>query len=392
MEFEFSKEERVLRKAVRNFAQNELVEQEINKMEFFPRETMEKIGDLGFLRLRVPEEYGGVPASWVELGIVTEEIAKGNIAVAYLIMLSFGVSLLLTTYGTEEAKAKWLPGHCRGTTLGCIAVTEPVCGSDLSEIETQAVEDGSYYQISGEKSPISYGMNADFTILFAKTDLEAGTKGLTAFLVPLDLQGISKSGITNMGLLPVPSARLTLKEVRIPMKYQIGKEGEGFDVNTSAGLSSDFFRILSGLIPLGLAQAALSLAITHAKNRVAFGRPIAQFQAISSKIAEDATLIELGRWLCYRALWLKDQGSNPAKEAAMCSWWCPKSAYQIIEDALLIHGHAGYSDDYPIQQMLRDVIAFEMIGGTEEANKLIIGRRVIGKSAIPEGLERDGIY
>jgi len=183
-----------------------------------------------------------------------------------------------------------------------------------------------------------------------------------------------------------------LKEVRIPMKYQIGKEGEGFDVNTSAGLSSDFFRILSGLIPLGLAQAALSLAITHAKNRVAFGRPIAQFQAISSKIAEDATLIELGRWLCYRALWLKDQGSNPAKEAAMCSWWCPKSAYQIIEDALLIHGHAGYSDDYPIQQMLRDVIAFEMIGGTEEANKLIIGRRVIGKAAIPEGLECDGIY
>jgi cyclohexanecarboxyl-CoA dehydrogenase len=180
--------------------------------------------------------------------------------------------------------------------------------------------------------------------------------------------------------------------VRIPNEYQVGKEGEGLHINKELGLSSDFFKIFSGLICLGVAQAALSLAITHAKNRMAFGRPIAQFQAISSKIAEATTMIELGRWLCYRALWLKDQGSTPSKEAAMCSYWCPKSACKIIEDSLLIHGHAGYSDDYPLQQMLRDVVAFEMIGGTEEAMKLIIAQKVTGKRAIPDELRDSFVY
>ena len=392
MEFEFTKEERITKKAVSNFAQNELADQKIDTMDHLPMDTIKMMGSLGFLGLMIPEEYGGVPSNWVGLGIVTEEIAKRSLAMAYLIMLTCAGGLLLATHGTEEVKEKWLPGLCKGSKMGCISVTEPDCGSDFYEIKTRATRDGNFYLLSGEKSPVSFGTQADFVILFAKTDLEAGAKGLTAFLVPLDLPGITKTNTTNMGLISAPSAHLMFDGVRIPIEYQIGKEGEGFDINTSFGLSSDFFRIFSGLIPLGLAQNALSLAITHAKNRVAFGRPIAQFQAISGKIAEDTTLIEMGKWLCYRALWLKDQGSTPTRESAMCSWWCPKSAYQIIEDALLIHGHAGYSDDYPFQQMLRDVIAFEMIGGTEEANKLIIARRVIGKGAIPEGLECNGIY
>jgi cyclohexanecarboxyl-CoA dehydrogenase len=323
---------------------------------------------------------------------VAEEIAKGSITIAYLIMLTCGVGLLLETYGAKEAKEKWLPGLCQGGTFGCIAITEPDCGSDFFKIKTRAIKDGNFYILSGEKSPVSFGTQADFTILFAKTDLKAGAKGITAFLVPLDLPCITKTSITTMGLIPAQSTHLTFDDVRIPIEYQISKEGEGIDINVNVGLGSDFFRILSGLIPLGLAQAAMNLAITHAKNRMAFRRPIAQFQAISGKIAEDATMIEMGRWLCYRALWLKDRGLTPTRESAMCSWWCPKSAYQIIEDALLIHGHAGYSDDYPFQQMLRDVVAFEMIGGIEESNKLVIARRVIGKGAIPDSLADMPIY
>jgi len=392
MEFKFTKEEEDIGSAVRDFAQNELVEQKIDTMDHLPMDTIKRMGSLDFLGMMIPEEYGGVPANWVELGIVTEEIAKGSIAMAYLIMFTCGGGLLLATHGTEGAKKKWLPDLCQGSKMGCISVTEPDCGSDFAAIKTRAIRDGDCYLLSGEKSPVSFGTQADFVILFAKTDLEAGAKGITAFLIPLDLPGITKSSITNMGLIPTPSAHLMLDDVRIPIDYQIGKEGEGFDINASLGLSSDLFRILSGLIPLGLAQAALSLAITHAKNRVAFGRPIAQFQAISGKIAEDTTLIEMGRWLCYRALWLKDQGSTPTREAAMCSWWCPKSAYRIIEDALLIHGHAGYTDDYPLQQMLRDVVAFEIIGGTEEAMKLIIARRVIGRGAIPDSLVEQVFY
>lgn len=377
MEFSFTKEERVLRKAVSNFARAELAQQDINKIGHIPKHIIRNIGDLGFLRLMIPAKYGGVPASWVELGIVAEEMAKGNISVAYLFVLTIGVNLVLGTYGREEAKEEWLPFLCNGSKLGCIAVTEAHCGSDLAATETNALRKGDFYLLSGVKGPVSFGIQGDFAILFAKTNPKAGVMGITAFLVPLDLPGVTKSLIINMGLSPAGSADLSFDDVRIPKKYQIGEEGEGLDINVSLGLSSDFFRILAGLISLGLAQSALDLAITHARNRLAFGRPIAQFQAISSKIAEDATLVEMGKWLCYRALWLKDQGATPTKEAAMCNWWCPKSAYQIIEDSLLVYGHAGYSDDYPLQQMLRDVVAFEIIGGTEEAMKLIIARRVI---------------
>jgi cyclohexanecarboxyl-CoA dehydrogenase len=391
MDLNFTKEERDIKRAASNFAQKELVEQKIETMDLLPIDSVKNMGDLGFLGMTIPEEYGGVPANWVELGIVSEEMAKGSVAMAYLLMVTWGAGLLLATYGKVEAKRKWLPDLCQGTKIGCISVTEPDCGSDFAAIKTKAIRDGDFYILSGEKSPVSFGTQADFAILFAKTDLEGGVNGITAFLVPLDIPGITKSFIMNMGLLPASSIDLKLDEVRIPVGNRIGREGEGFDINMSLGLSSDFFRILSGLVPLGLAEAALSLAITHAKNRMAFGRPIAQFQAISGKISEDATLIEMGKWLCYRALWLKDQGLTPTKDAAMCSWWCPKSAYQIIEDALVIHGHAGYSDDYPFQQMLRDVIAFEMIGGTEEAMKLIIAQKVIGRDSVP-GILADQVF
>jgi cyclohexanecarboxyl-CoA dehydrogenase len=189
-----------------------------------------------------------------------------------------------------------------------------------------------------------------------------------------------------MGLLPSTPTSFLFDNLRIPIKYRIGEESEGVHLNESICFSSDFNQVISGLISLGVAQTAIKLAISYAKERVAFGHPIAKFEAISGKIAEDTTLIEAGRWLCYRALWIKDQGLSNTKEAAMCGWWCPKVAFQVIENALLIHGHAGYSDDHPFQQMLRDVAAFEMIPGSEQILKLIIAQRVIGKVAVPDEL------
>jgi cyclohexanecarboxyl-CoA dehydrogenase len=186
-----------------------------------------------------------------------------------------------------------------------------------------------------------------------------------------------------MGLLPAAPVQLAFDDVRVPLQYRIGDEGEGGHIHERFGFASNSHRILSGLIPLSTAQSALDMALSYSKKREAFGRPIAQFQAISGKIAEGFAKIEMGKSLCRKGLWLIDQGLPGTKEAAMCSWLAPKFAYQIIEDAILIHGHAGYSDDHPFQQMLRDVIAFELIGGTEEMMKLIIARNVIGKPAIP---------
>jgi cyclohexanecarboxyl-CoA dehydrogenase len=390
VEFKFSKREELLQWAVNEFAQKEIAAKELNTLRYVPAEILKKMGDLGFFSMRIPEKYGGKPGAWVAVGVLIEEIAKANMSISYLTMLSYEMSLLLSVHGTEELKEEWLPDVCQGRKLGCISITEPHCGSDFSAIETIAVRDGDSYYINGEKNPTSFGTQADFTITFAKVECEKETKGITAFLIPLDLPGIKKFRITAMGLLPSDPAAFIFNGVRIPIKNRIGSEGEGSQINSDSGLFSDFNQIISGLISLGTAQTALRLAISYGKNRFAFGRPIAGFEAISGRIAEDATLIEAGRWLCYRTLWLKDQGLPDTKEAAMCGWWCPKVAFKVIEDALLIHGHSGYSDDLPFQQMLRDVTGFEMIAGTEQILKLIIAQRVIGKVAVPLDL-LDGI-
>lgn len=389
MEFKFSKKEELLQWAVNDFAQKEIATKELATLDYVPAGIIKKIGDLGFFGLRVPERYGGKPASWVMMGILAEEIAKANITIAYLIMLSYEISLSLAMYGTDQAKEEWFYSLAKGEKLGCISLSESDCGSDFTAIKTRAIRDRDFYIISGEKRPISFGMQADFAILFSKTNSEIGVRGITAFLVPLDLPGITKFSIKNMGLLPSAPTLFIFDEIHIPIKYRMGEEGEGFHINESTCLFSDFNRVLSGLISLGLAQTAIRLAISYAKERVAFGHPIAKFEAISGKIAEDATFIEAARWLCYRALWLKDQGLPNAREAAMCGWWCPKVAFRVIEDALLIHGHTGYSGELPFQQMLRDVIAFEIIAGTEQILKLIIAQKVIGKVAVPDGLPSD---
>lgn len=386
MEFRFSRQEELWQWAVREFAEGELAKQELMTLRHVPADILKKMGELGFFSVKVPKEYGGNPGTWVMVGILAEEIAKMNISIAYMTMVSYEVSLSLISYGTDEAKDEWLRGLVNGSKRGCISVNEPDSGVDMDAIKTKANREQDSYFISGEKSPVSFGMQADVALLFAKTDSEKRAGGLTAFLVPLHLSGIMRSAIKNMGLFPIAPCSFTMDNVCVPAKYRIGDEGEGFHLHTHMGFSSDFHRIISGLISLGAAQTAMRLAISYSKQRVAFGRPIAQFEAISEKIAEGATLIEAGRWLCYRALWLKDQGKPNAKEAAMCGWWCPKVAFQVMEAALLIHGHTGYSDDLPLQQMLRDIVAFEMIAGTETILKLIVSHETIGSVAVPDNL------
>jgi cyclohexanecarboxyl-CoA dehydrogenase len=384
MDLEFSEEEKLWQGAVSNYAEREIAPQDLMTLDHIPRKILKKMGDLGFLSLRVPEEYGGNPATWVMMGILAEEIAKTSIAFAYSIMISYEVSLPLATYGIDQVKDEWLPGLIKGDHLGCVALAEHMGGTDINGTGTIAMRDQDAYFINGEKTPVSFATQADVVLLFVKTNSEIGIRDLTALLIPLGLSGIAKSEIKTMGLLPSAPCSVTFDDVKVQARYRIGKEGEGFPIHTEMGLSSDFNQILSGLICLGAAQTAMRFAVSYSKERFTFGRPIAKFGAISAKIAENATLIEAARWLCYRALALKDQGVSNRKEAAMCGWWCPKVAYQAIKDSLLIHGHAGYCDDHPFQQMLRDIVAFEMISGTENSLKLIVGHETIGSAAVPD--------
>ena len=384
MEFKLSKKEELWQWAVREFAEGELAKQELITLDYVPADFLKKMGGLGFFSVKVPKEYGGDLGTWVMMGILAEEMAKMNIPIAYMTMVSYEVILSLTSFGTNETKEEWLQDLVKGAKRGCISANESDSGVDIGVTKTKAIREQDSYFISGEKSPVSFGMQADVALLFAKTNSEKKTEGLTAFFVPLNLSGITKSEIKNMGLFPVAPCSFTMDHVCIPARYRIGDEGQGFYLHTTMGFSSDFHQIVSGLISLGAAQAAMRLAISYSKQRIAFGRPIVQFEAISEKIAKGATLIEAARWLCYRALALKDQGLSNGKEAAMCGWWCPKVAFQVIEDALLIHGHTGYSDDLPLQQMLRDIVAFEMISGTEGILMQRIAQKVIGNIAVPD--------
>ena len=392
MEFKFTKEEEDIKKAAGDFALKGLAPHEIEKKDYLPMDVVNTMGELGFLGLKLPEQHGGVPASWVEVGLVAEAIAQGNISMAFLVMLSCQLTLILSTYGSVKAKQDWLLGISEGRNLGGVHLIEPENVSESATVSGCLSQDPGYYELSGEKCLVILGAQAEFAIVFAKIDHEGKGEGITAFLAPLDLPGIFKSPVKNMGLLPLSFAELRFDRVKIPVEYRLGQEGDGIEISARLGLSSDTFRILSGLIPLGVARQAVSHAISYAKKRMAFGRVIAKFQEISRKIAEGDTLIEMGRSLCYRALSLKDQGVSVAREAAMCSWWCPKSAYQVIEDALLIFGHAGYSDEHPFQQMLRDVIAFELIGGSEDMMKLVIARKTVGKVVIPDSIACEEIY
>lgn len=370
---------------VRMFAERELAPRakELAAADHMSRDILKRLGDLGLLGLTLPEKYGGQPGNWVMLGIAMEEISRVSFAACGPLGPPFAGTLLLASYGSEEAKEKWLRAWIKGELLGCLALTEPGCGSDAVAIRTKAIKDGDHYVITGEKTSISFGMQADIGAVFAKTDPQAGARGVTCFLVPLDLPGITKSRFTDMGWDSQGRASLSFDSVKIPESYRLGEEGQGFAL--AMGTFDNFMRAGAALTSLALAQSALDQAISYATQRTAFGQPIAKFEGVSFKIAESATLLEAARWLAYRVLWLKDQGLPNTKEAAMCKWWGPKVAVQVIHDALLIHGHLGYSDEYPIQRMLRDAIGFEIADGTAEIMKIIIARELMGKVAVPYG-------
>lgn len=385
MDFRFAKDEELWQWAVRDFATRELAPKEITKSDKVFKQTVKKMADLGFLGVGIPEDYGGDPASWLMLGILIEELAKVNAGIAYFILVNYEVASSLAAYGSDEVKHEWLSRLVRGEKIGCYCVTEPAAGTDFGAIIAKASKNQNEYQITGEKCPVSFGMDADIALVLLRTSPD-GKDGITALAIPLDLSGISRFPGANMGLFVSAPALLRFEEVTVPATYRIGEEGGGFRLNADTGISSCANQIFSGMISLAMADTASNLAIQYSKQRHAFGNPIAKFEGISNKIAEDLTLIEAGRWLCYRALSLRDRGLSNVKEAAMCGWWCPKIAYQAIANSLLVHGHAGYCDDHPIQQMLRDTVGFEMISGTEQMLKLIISHEAIGPTGVPDAV------
>lgn len=380
--FDFSEADKMLRAQVRSFAKKELAPgaRERAKQTTVPRTIWKKIADMGYTGMGIPEKYGGQEASWISRGVVIEELSYVDLNLGGLTHHVQNMAWMVAQ-GTKEMAAEWVPGFVSTDKICSAAITEPDCGSDVAAIKTTAIRDGDYYIISGEKTSVSRGTYADACLVLAKTDPKAGIRGLTQFLVPLDLQGIEISPLVDMGCKPVGRALVNFDDVKILAKYRITEEGQAFAKAFIAGV--DKGRALTGLAVLAAAQASLDEIVAYSKERMAFGNPIAKYEGVSFKIAEAATYIEAGRWLCYYTLWLGDQNLPMFKEGSMCKWWCPQLAAQIIHDCLLLYGHVGYTEDLPLEQRLRDVIGYEFTDGTAEISKLNIAREIIGKEALP---------
>ncbi len=377
--FGFTEAQEMFRRQMRDFALRELAPtaKERAKCEL-PREMFKKIADMGLFGITLPQKYGGQGADWVSLGIAVEELAKVDFSVSLLPVSSVMFQFFLSS--PEEVWREWLSPIIKGDKIGCFALTEPGAGTDAVAITTRAIRSGDYYILDGEKTSISMGSMADVGMLFAKTDPEAGAKGVSCFWVPLDLPGITRTALQHTGWKSYTPSSIFMEGVRLPSKYLIGEEGKGFYIAMGA---IDCFRVGLGLMALGLAQASLEEATTYATQRTAFGRPIAKFEDVSFKIAEHATLIEAARLLCYRALYLRDQGLPHTKESAMCKWFCPVVSFKAIHDCILIHGHIGYSEEYPLEQRLRDCLGLEFTDSTEQIMKIIIARELMGRIAVP---------
>jgi cyclohexanecarboxyl-CoA dehydrogenase len=382
MDFRFTDEQQSMLKFVRNFSVKELLPKYgyWDKREEFPKEQWTKMAELGLLGLRVSTEYGGQGTDCLMAGLIAEEIARGDFNCGYGVLLSCLNGDILERFAGESVKRSWMADMVNGKKVVCISLTEPHCGSDAASLKTRAVKRGDTYYLNGEKSAISLLMASDAAIVFAKTDPSAGAKGISAFLVPLDLPGIVRHPYEDMGEKAIVRGSLFLEDVAIPAENLIGQEGGGFIQVMQA---FDYSRIIIALMCLGAAQVTLEETIEYVKIRETFGRPLAKNQGIAFPLVEWMTKLEMTRLLCYRGLWQRDAGLPHTKEAAMCKWLAPEQAAAAIHDCLLIHGHYGYTKEFPIEQRLRDVIGLQIGDGTHQVQKMILCREYFGREFRP---------
>ena len=381
MDFSFTPEAEAFRDSVRRFAEERLAPhyQRHDRDKTFPERQLKECADLGLLGLRVPEAYGGSRGECMLSGIACEAVAYGDFNVAYFPLMCGLIGELLATFAAEALKTEWLPRMAAGEVVAGLALTEPEAGSDAAHIRCRAVRDGDAYVLTGEKSSISLLERADMVTVFARTGaLEDGARGVSAFVVPTNLPGVTRTAYNSMGSRCLGRGSLFLDAVRVPVASRIGAEGAGFKMVMA---TFDYSRATIGLMCLGTAAAALDRTKAHVTTRRAFGQPLATFQGVSFPIAEHLTFVEAARLLCYKTLWLRDRGLPHTTEAAMCKWWAPQIAVNAIHDCLLLHGHYGYTDEYPLEQQLRDVMGLQIGDGTSQVSKLVIARRELGRSS-----------
>lgn len=379
MDFRFTEEQELFRRTVADFVDREVVPvaQELDEREEFPWDLFRRIAQLGWLGVRYPEEYGGAGADNITFNLMCEELARGSMSLAATVAMQglMGTEFVYR-FGTEEQKQRLLVPALRGEKIGTIAMTEPGAGSDLGAIRTTAVRDGDGYRLNGTKMWITNATVADFFTVAAKTDPEAGFKGVDLFLVEKGTPGLSVGRkIRKLGTRASETSEVILEDVWVPAENLFGgREGQG--MNLLRGILNEI-RVMTGALSVGLARAALDAAIQYAQEREAFGRPIIKFQAIQHKLAEMATRLEAARTLVYRAAWLIDQGTPDTKLSAMAKLFASEMANYVADETTRIFGAYGFAMEYDAQRYFRDARFLLYGGGTSEILRNIIARELI---------------
>ncbi len=372
-----TQEQEMIRDAMRAFAQERLAPfaAEWDKHHTFPADALKELGELGAMGMCVPEEWGGAGMDYMSLVLTLEEIAAGDGATSTIVSVQNSLACGITQkYGTDAQKEEWLKPLARGEKLGCFCLTEPHTGSDAAAITTRADRDGDSFVLNGVKQFITTGKHAHMAIVFAVTDKAAGKKGISCFLVPTDTPGFIVGRTEDkMGQHASDTVQIIFENCRVPASALLGKEGEGYKIalsNLEAG------RIGIAAQSIGMARAAFEAAVRYAKERVTFGQPIIEHQAVNFRLADMNTLLDAARLMVWRAAQLKDAGKPCLKEASMAKMFASEAAEKIASDAIQIHGGVGYTSDFPVERIYRDVRISQIYEGANDIQRLVIGRTI----------------
>ncbi|HRW64830.1 MAG TPA: acyl-CoA dehydrogenase [Candidatus Competibacter sp.] len=372
-------EQEMIRDTLRHFARERLAPNaaEWERTRTFPRAALTELAELGVMGMVVPERWGGAGLDYLSMVLAIEEIAAGHGATSTIVCVQNSLACGITlNYGNDAQKERYLTRLARGEWLGCFCLTEPHTGSDAAALRTTARRDGDHWVLNGTKQFITTGKEGQLAIVFAVTDPSAGKKGISCFLVPTDTPGYIVARLEEkMGQHASDTAQILFENCRIPVENLLGQAGEGYKIalsNLEAG------RIAIGAQSVGMARAAFEAAVGYAKEREAFGVPIAQHQAVLFRLADMATQIEVARQMIWHAASLRDANRPCLKEASMAKLFASEMAERVCSDAIQIHGGYGYSTDFPVERIYRDVRVTQIYEGASDIQRLVIGRAVLG--------------
>lgn len=378
MNFELSEEQKAVRDAARDFAENVLKPEVIDRDREmrFPKEEVKQLGELGFLGMMVDPKYGGGGMDTVSYVLAMEEISKIDASTS--VVMSVNNSLVcwgLETYGTEEQKQKYLIPLAKGEKIGAFCLSEPEAGSDATSQRTTAIDKGDHYILNGTKNWITNGNSASTYLVIAHTDVDKGHKGINAFIIEKGMEGFEVGAKEDkMGIRASDTHTLTFDNVKVPKENRIGEDGFGFKFAMKT-LSGGRIGIASQA--LGIASGAMELAAAYSKEREAFGKEISKHQAIAFKLADMATEIEAARMLCLKSAWQKDNGLNYDITGSMAKLYASRAAMWITTEAVQVHGGYGYVKEYHVERLMRDAKITQIYEGTSEVQKIVISRNLL---------------